>query len=222
MCNPLTFYRNYLLNSAIGDLMPSRLPRALLALVLVTACQEAPVTAPPLEYRPEEAGTVDHALCLLGFDAVSLKEVSTGHHLVQATINGRSGSFVVDTGANVTVVDRSHAQFFGLPNSGDVGALAAGMANGGRATQVSVESFRIGALDVRQQRVVTAELGQLLQALGRASGTTVYGLIGQDVLKEHRSIVDVARPMLYMMGADREPAPISAERCRDEAAPARK
>ncbi len=74
-------------------------------------------------------------------------------------------------------------------------------------------------MQVRQNRVVTADLGQLLRTLGQVSGTTVYGIVGQDVLKEHRAIIDVARPMLYLMAADRDPAPVPAERCKGPTRP---
>nr|WP_314444149.1 retropepsin-like aspartic protease [uncultured Sphingomonas sp.] len=182
--------------------------------MLLSACQSATDTPP--DYRPEEAGTVDHAMCLLGFEAVPLREVSTGHHLVQATINGRSGSFVVDTGANVTVVDASHRQFFGISDTqGGRGAVVGGMAGATGARQVSVEGLRIGAIAARQSRVVVADMGQLLGALSRATNGTVYGLIGQDILKEHRAVVDVARPMLYMIPQDQDPSPVPASRCQE-------
>ena len=189
------------------------LPYALAALLFLGACQPAVEPAP--DYNPEEAGTVDHALCLLGFDAVPLREVATGHHLVQATLNGQGGSFVLDTGANVTVVDSSHARRFGLAEgtAGSSGVVG-GLAGGAQANQVAIGSLRIGSVEARQSRIVTAELGQLLETLGRLTGTTVYGLVGQDVLKEHRAIVDVARPMLYLMAEDEDPAPVPVEQCR--------
>lgn len=190
-------------------------PIALAALLVACGCREV-ATGPAPEYHPEEAGTVDHALCLLGFTAVPVREVATGHHLIEATINGRTGEFVLDTGANMTVIDQAHLANFGIaPGSGDLGG-AVGIGSGGRARRVAIDEFRIGAVDVRQARVVTSDLGQLLTVLGRASGTTVNGIIGQDVLGEHRALIDVARPMLYLMVEDRDPAPVPAERCRTE------
>lgn len=187
---------------------------AVAALVLAGACRQA--SGPPPEYRPEEAGTVDHALCLLGFTALPVREVSTGHHLIEARINGRKGEFVLDTGANMTVIDRSHLRNFGLTaTSGDIGG-AIGVGAGGQASRVPVDSFRIGPVQVRQNRVVSSDLGQLLTVLSRVSGITVNGIIGQDVLNEHRAIIDVERPMLYLMEEDREPAPVPAERCTSE------
>lgn len=166
------------------------------------------------DYRPEEAGTVDHALCLLGFTAVPVRAVGTGHHLIEATINGRTGDFVLDTGANMTVIDRSNLASFGLSGrTGDLGG-AIGVGAGGQASRVPIDSFVIGGVQVRQGRVVSSDLGQLLTVLSRASGRTVSGIIGQDVLGEHRAIIDVSRPMLYLMEEDQAPAPVPAERCR--------
>lgn len=196
--------------------MRSSILFAVTALLLASACRQAAGPAP--DYRPGEAGTVDHALCLLGFAAVPVREVSTGHHLVEATINGRTGEFVLDTGANMTVIDRSNLARFGLsPASRDPGD-AIGIGAGGRASRVPVDGFAIGPVEIRQNRVVSSDLGQLLIVLSRASGRTVDGIIGQDVLGEHRAIIDVARPMLYLMEADSEPAPVPAERCTQEAA----
>lgn len=181
----------------------------ILPLLLLAGCEQG---ANPLArsdgravaYRPEEAGTVDHALCLLGFSAVPVRAVDPGHHLIDATINGQNGSFVLDTGANVTVISASEVARFGL-SSGGGGA--------GTARQAAIDSFAIGPISVRQSRVVVADLDQLLGAFGRIAGTQVSGIIGQDVLNEHRAIIDVSRPMLYLMEEDRDPAPVSAESC---------
>lgn len=189
---------------------------AIAALLLACACRQA--TAPAPEYNPQEAGTVDHALCLLGFTAVPVREVSTGHHLIQATINGRKGEFVLDTGANMTVIDQSRLSAFGLSaSSADIGG-AVGVGAAGRASRVPIRSFAIGPVQVRQSRVVSSDLGQLLTVLSRVSGMTVSGIVGQDVLGEHRAMIDVAKPMLYLMEADRDPAPVPAERCTTEGA----
>src|SRR5690606_12206334 len=79
-----------------------------LALLCASACDRT-ATSPQPEYDPTSAGSVDQAMCLLGFSAVPLRQVQPGQHLVEATINGREGLFVLDTGANVTVVDRARA-----------------------------------------------------------------------------------------------------------------
>jgi hypothetical protein len=200
-----------MVRSCLSTLVRASTAFAIAGLLFASACRQASGPAP--EYRPEEAGTVDHALCLLGFTAVPVREISTGHHLIEATINGRTGWFVLDTGANMSVIDRSHLGNFGLSAmSGDVGgAIAVG--GSGQARRLTIDSFTVGAVPIRQRRVVSSDLGQLLTVLSRSTGTTVNGIIGQDVLNEHRAIIDVARPMLYLIEADRDPAPVPSERC---------
>lgn len=190
-------------------------------LVLPSACDmsESPFASSEgtqVAYRPQEAGTVDHALCLLGYVHVPVRNVRPGHQLIEASINGVAGDFVLDTGANLTVVSASQAERFRLsPETG--GILGSGPARfagvQGTARQVRIESFLLASVDIRQRSVLVADLGQLMGALGRASGREISGIVGQDILNEHRAIIDVARPMLYLMEEDREPAPVSAEGC---------
>lgn len=197
------------------------LAKAALPFIFLVGCDAsggpfAPADEGAVASRPQEAGTVDHALCLLGFAAVPVRNVRPGHQLVEATINGVTGDFVLDTGANVTVVSTAQAERFGLSVEGG-GLLGSGPAriagSTGTARQVRVDSFALGQVAIRQRQVLIADLGQLLGVLGQASGREVSGIIGQDVLEEHRAIIDVPRPMLYLMEDDRDPAPVPAERC---------
>lgn len=186
-------------------------------LLVVASCDAAPTA----DYRPEAAGTVDHALCLLGFTAIPLRPLRTGHHLLSARINKMNGQFVLDTGANVTVVERAQAERLGIDADDDgrfgFGASVKGP-EGAQARVARIDSFEIGPIAIRQRRVVTADIAQLLGPLGKAAGIDLAGIIGQDVLTEHRAIIDVERPMLYLMAEDRSAAPIAAENCQASAA----
>lgn len=185
-------------------------------LIFLAACDAGMKSAPdetPV-YRPGEAGTVDHALCLLGFAAVPLRRTAaTGHHLVEVALNGRPGLFVLDTGANVSVVEDDHVAAFGLGGGRATRGPAIAHAGSVAARQVAVDDFVLGGLPIRQRRIAIADLGPLLDALSPLAGGTVHGLIGQDVLNEHRAVIDMDRPLLYLMEEDRSPAPIPAERC---------
>ena len=179
--------------------------------MVVPPAQEAKT----VEYRPEEAGTVDHALCLLGFTAITLGEArSTGHHLVKAAVNGKEGVFVLDTGANLSVIDVDHAAHFGVGAARGRPGGATGLGGSNVARQVGIESLTLGGVAVRQRRMVVTDLGSIGDALAPLSGGAVHGIIGQDVLKEHRAVIDVERPLLYLIEADEDPAPVPAQRCR--------
>lgn len=183
----------------------------LLALVVLAGCEKILTRTP--EYHPQEAGTVDQAMCLLGFTAIPLRELITGHHLVDATVNGHAAAFVLDTGANASVLHAGYADELGLTVT-RAPAAAIGLGGGPlEAGMARVESIEIGGMPIRQDRLLTADLGQVVRLLGPLSGGQIYGIIGQDIMKEHRAVIDVARPILYLIAADRDPAPVDASRC---------
>ncbi len=184
-------------------------------LLALCACDAVTAPQPKVDYRPEQSGTVDHALCLLGFTAIPLRTAATtGHHLVEARVNGRDGLFVLDTGANVSVIDDDHVATFGLANQAT--RRGGGIAIGGvvAARQVAIESLALGGVPVRQRRMVVADVGNLMAAMRPFAGGAVHGLIGQDVLNEHRAVIDMDGPLLYLIEADRDPAPVPAQGCR--------
>jgi predicted aspartyl protease len=188
---------------------------ALALLASLPACQQA-APEKKAQYNPEEAGTVDHAMCLLGFAAVPLRELATGHHLVDLTMNGQKATFILDTGANASVVHAPAGKRLGLPGKGTP-AGAFGLGGGMKAQQVTLERLQIGGVAIRRGRIMTADLSQLVQVLGTVSRGEIAGIIGQDVMKEHRAVIDVARPILYLVAKDKDPAPVPAEQCRSPA-----
>jgi hypothetical protein len=186
-------------------------------LLTLSACDmiaPPPPQAAKVDYRPEEAGTVDHALCLLGFTAIPLREArGTGHHLVTAAVNGREGVFILDTGANLSVIDVDHVAHFGLAAARGRPGGATGLGGSNVARQVTIDSLAFGPVKIRQRRMVVTDLGSIGDALAPLAGGAVHGIIGQDALKEHRAVIDVERPLLYLIEADEDPAPVPAERC---------
>lgn len=189
---------------------------AIAVLVLLAGCDQValPGAAPP-PLRPGLSDTVDQALCQLGFTAIPLRELRSGHHLVSVTLNGQAATFVVDTGANVTVLDTTLAEKFGLtPRLGMRGA-AVGLGGATGARQWSLETLRIGPVAARQTTIVTTDLSQVTGALSRLSDEPIAGIVGQDVMKAHQAVIDVAGPTLHLL----EPGsgPKAPEACADGA-----
>ena len=183
-----------------------------LAALLLAGCDR--FTPPEVDYRPEQAGTVDHALCLLGFRGVPLRRLSTGHHVVALTLNGRPATFVVDTGANMTVIHAGFADEYGVVPGAGAPPAAIGISGPLEARQSSVESLEIGGVRIRQRRIVVAGIAQVTESLGRYTNSEIHGILGQDVMGEHRAVIDVARAILHLIETDRDPAPVPAELCR--------
>jgi predicted aspartyl protease len=104
--------------------------------------------------------------------------------LVKARVNGRGPySFLVDTGATVTIVSASLAARLRLtPLPVAVQGIGAG---GSFSTRAYVASITVG--DTRQDRVVvgTFDLTQINAAVG-----SIDGLLGYDFLKHYRVTID--------------------------------
>jgi|GEM_PF-115717 len=190
------------------------------AALACSACDQVPTPARMAEYRPQEARTIDQALCLMGFTGVPLRAAVTGHHLVEAELNGQSGVFVLDTGANVSVIDQRYVEQFSLEPSGGLAGQAFGVGGGQRVELARIDSLAIAGVPIRQSCIAVADLAHVADVLGPLTGETIIGIIGQDVLTEHRAVIDVARPILYLMEADEDPAPQPLEACAPESAPA--
>lgn len=185
---------------------PATRAATLAACLAFAACDQ--VLAPKAAYRPEQAGTVDRALCLLGFTAVPLREAVTGHHLVDVTVNGVAATFVLDTGANASVIHAPYADRFGLtvlPSLGGAIGLGGAMSVG----QARIKELKLGSVTVRQSRLATADLSQLVNVLGRLTDRPISGIIGQDVMKQHHAVIDVSAPILHLIAdpTRRDPAP---------------
>lgn len=142
---------------------------------------------------------VGAALCRMGFSAIPMRALPSGHHLVDVTLNGKPATFVVDTGAGGTVIHRAYAADY----LGQATATARGEAIGaGGKTAVSsypVETLAIGGTATNQRLIFALDLSSVVKALDPIAGRPVQGVIGQDVLRAQHGIVDVQQSVLYLM-----------------------
>ena len=169
----------------------------LLPLLFLAACDLVP-TARTATYDPGVSASVDQAMCRLGFTAVPMTELASGHHLVEASLNGRPGRFVVDTGANATVLHASLAADYNLDRAIGVSAAAVGLGGQAHAGVWRYKSLRIGPVEIPGGRIISADLSQMVNVLGAKADEPIVGIIGQDVLSAQQAVIDVPRPILYL------------------------
>jgi predicted aspartyl protease len=91
-------------------------------------------------------------------------------------------TFVLDTGASNTAIDAELAEQLGLTEAGLEGRVE-GATGEGAGTLVSVESWRIGDVELGSQRLVSIDLGG-----GGGEFGEFDGLLGSDVLSEFGSV----------------------------------
>lgn len=191
--------------------MHNRLIALFLLIASLGGCKD--VLSPEARYQPEKAGTVDRALCLLGFAAVPMRSLMTGHQLVDARINGMPATLVVDTGANVTVLHAGAESRFRATRDPLAIGSTSGLGGPMQGRVMRIDTLALGGVETRQRRVIESDLSALTAVLGRVAGRDIDGIVGQDVLQKQSAVIDVAGGILYLMAAGTDPAPIDPARC---------
>ncbi len=129
---------------------------------------------------------------------VPLALTDTNHFEIKAKINGISGRFILDTGASNTCVGMDKAELFKLAaEQSEVKAAGAGARE--METLVSEEnSIEIGGWKLKKQQIVLFDLVHVNQALIDHQALPVDGIIGADILKSAKAIIDYNKGRLYL------------------------
>lgn len=123
---------------------------------------------------------------------------STNHLEIQATINGISGRFILDTGASNTCIGFDKIDFFHL-NSKKSKVKAAGAGATNMETLISTKNtLEIGDWNCKKLKIVLFDLVHVNDALIAHSSLPVDGIIGSDVLKKGRAIIDYNKHCVYL------------------------
>lgn len=130
---------------------------------------------------------------------VKLKLTKTNHFEIKATINDVKGLFILDTGASNSCVGFEAAEKFSLKKVKDSKILAAGAGAIDMATQVSKKNkLKIGRLKLEKVALVLFDLSHVNMALTNHKAQSVDGIIGADVLKKVKGIIDYDKKYLYL------------------------
>lgn len=130
--------------------------------------------------------------------AIPLVLTATNHFEVTATINGVKGRFILDTGASNTCIGLDKIEFFKL-NSKDSKIKAAGAGATEMLTKLSTKNvIEIGKWHKQKQKIVLFDLVHVNQALTSHQAMPVDGIIGADILKKGRAVIDYHKKRLYL------------------------
>ncbi len=129
---------------------------------------------------------------------IPLTLTETSHFEIMARINGVSGRFILDTGASNTCVDMDKAEFFKMVSkTSDIKAAGAGAIE--METLVSEKnSIHIGDWTRKKQHIVLFDLFHVNQALTSHNTLPVDGIIGADVLKKGKAVIDYNKQCLFL------------------------
>lgn len=129
---------------------------------------------------------------------IPLVLTETNHFELVASINGVTGKFILDTGASNTCVGMDKIEFFKmLSEATDIKAAGAGATE--METLISNKNkIEIGDWKKKKQKVVLFDLTHVNQALVSHNALPVDGIIGADLLKKGKAVIDYHKKCLYL------------------------
>lgn len=129
---------------------------------------------------------------------VPLKLTATNHLEIKAKINGVKGVFILDTGASNTCVGFDKLTHFKLTSkASEIKAAGAGAI--GMETHISSKNrIKIGKWKNKKIKIILFDLTHVNQALEAHNVTQVDGIIGADILKQTKAIIDYDKKRVYL------------------------
>ncbi|MFD2564000.1 MULTISPECIES: retropepsin-like aspartic protease [Aquimarina] len=132
------------------------------------------------------------------YHRIKLVYTKTNHFEVKAMLNGIEGNFIVDTGASNSCVGFDAVEKFNLfAQDSDVKAAGAGATD--MLTQLSKRNtLQLGKWSKKSISLILFDLSHVNTALIAHQAEPVDGIIGADVLKKGKAIIDYEKKCLYL------------------------
>lgn len=133
-----------------------------------------------------------------GYIKVKLKLTKTNHFEIKASINGIKGLFILDTGASNSCVGFEAIDTFKL-KAKDSEVKAAGAGATDMITKVSKKNkLKIGKWKKDKVPLILFNLTHVNTALLNYNSKPVDGIIGADILKKAKAIIDYDKKYVYL------------------------
>lgn len=146
----------------------------------------------------EEMETLQDFLLDKGYSKIKLKLTKTNHFEIKASINGIKGRFILDTGASSSCVGFEAIERFNLKvKDSEIKAVGAGASD--MLTKISSSNnLKIGKWKKGRVSLILFNLSHVNNGLVNHDADPVDGIIGADILKKGKAIIDYQKKYLYL------------------------
>ena len=133
----------------------------------------------------------------IGYISVKLKFLKTNHYLLKACINGVEGKFILDSGASSSCICLSLENKFKI-DSKENKIKASSATSNMEDTRLSKNN----AIKIRKWRskisLVSIDMTHINKVLSEKETESVDGIVGADVLKKSKAVIDYESNKLYL------------------------
>jgi predicted aspartyl protease len=133
----------------------------------------------------------------IGYICVKLKLLKTNHYLLKACINGVEGKFILDSGASSSCICLSLESKFKI-DSKENKIKASSATSNMEGTRLSKNNtIKIGKW-ISIISLVSIDMTHINSVLNEKVTESVDGIIGADVLKKSKAVIDYESNKLYL------------------------
>ncbi|WP_339838577.1 retropepsin-like aspartic protease [uncultured Maribacter sp.] len=129
---------------------------------------------------------------------IPLVLTATDHFEINAKINSIKGRFILDTGASNTCIGMDRIEHFNLiSEESKIKAAGAGATN--METLISKKNvIDLRSWQFKKLKIVLFDLKHVNEALIAHNAQPVDGIIGADILKKSKAIIDYDKKCIYL------------------------
>lgn len=127
---------------------------------------------------------------------VQLERGRQNHLVLKGKVNGHPASFLIDTGADVTFLRADRAKQFGISAAGGEHRL-----DNGKSFPVASAELGLGGLVLGNTRLALYEPSQLSGLVPGEKGGVADGIMGLDLLKGSKTIIDCHARKIFFQSA---------------------
>ena len=141
--------------------------------------------------------TLNKFLKRKGYSSVKLIFLETKHYLIEAKVNSVSGRFILDTGASNSCVCTSLENNFNIISKETIEKASSATSEISNTKISKNNTIQIGKWK-NKINLITFDMCYINQALDEKKINSVSGIIGADILKKSKAILDYNKNKLYI------------------------
>jgi len=135
----------------------------------------------------------------LGIDAVQLETAGRLPHLLyQGRYNGQQISWIIDTGAEVTVLSETTARRLNIPLRSSNARIIDASGDNAPIEIGTLTNARFGEVNVLEFEVAVTNLQVVRENFRDKNGRPIDGIIGMDFLEKSHALLDSKSKILYL------------------------
>jgi hypothetical protein len=132
-----------------------------------------------------------------GYSSIKLMFLETKHYLIEAKVNGIDGRFILDTGASNSCICTSLEDKFKVISKES--KEKASSANS-EMTHTKISKSNIIQIGKWEDKIklITFDMSHINNALSEKKVDPIDGIVGADVLKKSKAVIDYESNKLYL------------------------